>query len=76
MIRPKRKLWSSWSIPYLGVAAVLAALIPIAIEPILNSEKYSEYQMYLWAFLLIRDVNGDTIRILIKCYTLHSVAFI
>lgn len=42
MLRPKRKFWSSWSIPYIGVAAVLVALIPIAIEPILNSQKYSE----------------------------------
>lgn len=42
MLRPKRKFWSSWNIPYLGVAAVLVALIPIAIEPILNSQKYSE----------------------------------
>lgn len=42
MLRPKRKLWSSWSIPYIGVAAVILALIPIAIEPMMNSKKYSE----------------------------------
>lgn len=43
MIRPKRKFWSTWSVPYIGVAAILVALVPIAIEPILNSQKYSEY---------------------------------
>lgn len=54
MIRPKRKFWSSWSIPYLGVAAIIAALIPIAIEPILNSQKYSEYK-----FPLLLSIAGS-----------------
>ncbi|XP_055313782.1 small integral membrane protein 20-like [Sitodiplosis mosellana] len=43
-IRPRRKFWSSYNIPYLGVAAVLISLIPIALEPMINSKKYKDIQ--------------------------------
>lgn len=42
MIRPKRRFFSSHNIPYIGVVAVLVALVPIAIEPMMNSKKYSK----------------------------------
>lgn len=42
VIRPKRKFFSTHNAPLLGVLGIIAALIPIAIEPMLNSTKYSK----------------------------------
>lgn len=42
MLRPKRRFFSTHYIGLIGVAAIFVALVPIAIEPMLNSDKYSE----------------------------------
>lgn len=42
-IRPRRRFFSTYNAPYFGVLAVIVALIPVAIEPMLNSQKYSKF---------------------------------
>lgn len=42
VIRPRRRFFSAYNAPLLGVGAILVALIPIALEPIMNTKKYSK----------------------------------
>ncbi|XP_031632363.1 small integral membrane protein 20-like [Contarinia nasturtii] len=63
MIRPKRKFWSS-NFLFIGIAGtVLVALIPIFIEPYLNSKKYNEIQKKTRANIIQEDVQPGNMRV-------------